>query len=198
MFFHYVLFYFRGKSDGHDIDLLISHPVEGKEEGLLHKLLHRLSKYQMTLSGQYHKSTYSGDLLQMNSTSKYLRGSIDHFEKWIGILKINEVVGETESNSNINSEKCGSSDVSSSMDLHSQVIPKSCQSKSSSTNKDSLQNLDSLDKAYTSQLMTLTSALDLSSGDRDWRARRVDLIISPASQYPYALVGWTGSKHFNR
>ena len=31
-----------------------------------------------------------------------------------------------------------------------------------------------------------------------WRARRVDLIIAPTSQYYYALVGWTGSKHFNR
>lgn len=35
-------------------------------------------------------------------------------------------------------------------------------------------------------------------GGRCWRARRVDLIIAPASQYYYALVGWTGSKHFNR
>ena len=35
-------------------------------------------------------------------------------------------------------------------------------------------------------------------GGRCWRAHRVDLIIAPASQYYYALVGWTGSKHFNR
>jgi len=35
-------------------------------------------------------------------------------------------------------------------------------------------------------------------GGRSWRARRVDLIVAPASQYYYALVGWTGSKHFNR
>jgi len=33
---------------------------------------------------------------------------------------------------------------------------------------------------------------------RSWRARRVDLIVVPVSQYYYALVGWTGSKHFNR
>jgi len=32
----------------------------------------------------------------------------------------------------------------------------------------------------------------------DWLARRVDLIVIPASQYYYGLVGWTGSKHFNR
>jgi len=37
----------------------------------------------------------------------------------------------------------------------------------------------------------------LASG-RHWRACRVDLIIAPASQYYYALVGWTGSKYFNR
>jgi len=30
------------------------------------------------------------------------------------------------------------------------------------------------------------------------RACRVDLIVAPASQCYYALVGWTGSKHFNR
>lgn len=33
---------------------------------------------------------------------------------------------------------------------------------------------------------------------RNWLARRVDLVITPASQYYYALVGWTGSKFFNR
>lgn len=36
------------------------------------------------------------------------------------------------------------------------------------------------------------------SSGRGWLARRVDLIVAPASQYYYALVGWTGSKHFNR
>lgn len=33
---------------------------------------------------------------------------------------------------------------------------------------------------------------------RGWIARRVDLIVVPYSQYWYALVGWTGNKHFNR
>jgi DNA polymerase/3'-5' exonuclease PolX len=28
--------------------------------------------------------------------------------------------------------------------------------------------------------------------------RRVDLIVSPPDQYPFALVSWTGSKQFNR
>ncbi|XP_068128490.1 DNA-directed DNA/RNA polymerase mu [Hyperolius riggenbachi] len=32
----------------------------------------------------------------------------------------------------------------------------------------------------------------------DWRAVRVDLVVTPHSEYPYALLGWTGSKHFER
>lgn len=38
----------------------------------------------------------------------------------------------------------------------------------------------------------------VARSERDWLARRVDLIVSPYSQYYFALVGWTGSKHFNR
>ncbi|KAM5172700.1 DNA-directed DNA/RNA polymerase mu-like isoform 1-T2 [Mantella aurantiaca] len=31
-----------------------------------------------------------------------------------------------------------------------------------------------------------------------WKAVRVDLVVTPYSEYPYALLGWTGSKHFER
>ncbi|XP_063788048.1 DNA-directed DNA/RNA polymerase mu isoform X2 [Pseudophryne corroboree] len=30
------------------------------------------------------------------------------------------------------------------------------------------------------------------------RAVRVDLVVTPFAEYPYALLGWTGSKHFER
>ncbi|KAM9311969.1 DNA-directed DNA/RNA polymerase mu [Gastrophryne carolinensis] len=33
---------------------------------------------------------------------------------------------------------------------------------------------------------------------RSWKAVRVDLVVTPYSEYPYALLGWTGSKHFER
>ncbi|XP_028930268.1 DNA-directed DNA/RNA polymerase mu isoform X2 [Ornithorhynchus anatinus] len=33
---------------------------------------------------------------------------------------------------------------------------------------------------------------------RDWKAVRVDLVVTPASQFPFALLGWTGSQHFER
>nr|KAF6419171.1 DNA polymerase mu [Rousettus aegyptiacus] len=33
---------------------------------------------------------------------------------------------------------------------------------------------------------------------RPWKAVRVDLVVAPISQFPFALLGWTGSKHFER
>lgn len=31
-----------------------------------------------------------------------------------------------------------------------------------------------------------------------WKAVRVDLVAVPISQFPFALLGWTGSRHFER
>lgn len=45
---------------------------------------------------------------------------------------------------------------------------------------------------------TTSSPRELAESDRQWRVRRVDLIVAPYSQYLYALVGWTGNKQFNR
>lgn len=33
-----------------------------------------------------------------------------------------------------------------------------------------------------------------TSGHKPWRAVRVDLVVSPVSQFAFALLGWTGSK----
>ncbi|XP_073180947.1 DNA-directed DNA/RNA polymerase mu isoform X2 [Lepidochelys kempii] len=33
---------------------------------------------------------------------------------------------------------------------------------------------------------------------RGWKAVRVDLVVAPVSQFPFALLGWTGSRHFER
>lgn len=32
------------------------------------------------------------------------------------------------------------------------------------------------------------------AGRKPWRAVRVDLVVSPISQFAFALLGWTGSK----
>ncbi|XP_071420131.1 DNA nucleotidylexotransferase isoform X1 [Pithys albifrons albifrons] len=39
--------------------------------------------------------------------------------------------------------------------------------------------------------------LDMAE-DKDWKAIRVDLVITPFEQYAYALLGWTGSRQFGR
>ncbi|CDQ84143.1 unnamed protein product [Oncorhynchus mykiss] len=40
--------------------------------------------------------------------------------------------------------------------------------------------------------------IQTGNGPRSWRAVRVDLVVSPYSQFPFALLGWTGSKLFER
>ncbi|XP_041444071.1 DNA-directed DNA/RNA polymerase mu isoform X3 [Xenopus laevis] len=44
---------------------------------------------------------------------------------------------------------------------------------------------------------TIQPDLD-KSPPRNWKAVRVDLVVAPYSEYSYALLGWTGSKHFER
>jgi hypothetical protein len=41
--FFYVEFYFRGKKQGHDLDILVTHPISGEEKGLLERILENLS-----------------------------------------------------------------------------------------------------------------------------------------------------------
>lgn len=38
----------------------------------------------------------------------------------------------------------------------------------------------------------------LADSARPWRAIRVDLVGSTTTQYPYAQIGWTGNKQYNR
>lgn len=58
--------------------------------------------------------------------------------------------------------------------------------------------MDNLDRCF-AIMKVETSADDtgLTSCARDsWTARRVDLIITPSSQYAFSLLGWIGSKVF--
>ncbi|XP_039264433.2 DNA-directed DNA/RNA polymerase mu-like [Styela clava] len=119
----------RGKQVGHDIDLLITHPEDGKEK-ILHKILDKLKdefvytdKKAGTTENPYHAA-------KVTATSQ---STTDHFEKCYGIFKV-----------------------------------------------------DKTDKAAG------------ENHKRTWTARRVDLIVVPYSQFPFAVLGWTGSKHFER
>jgi len=82
----------RGKDTGHDIDLLISHPEEGREEGLLQRLISVLESHDILLQGRWERSTFSAEDCandaMVPSKPSNLRNTLDHFEKWIGIVKV--------------------------------------------------------------------------------------------------------------
>uniref|UniRef100_A0A8C8R888 DNA nucleotidylexotransferase n=1 Tax=Pelusios castaneus TaxID=367368 RepID=A0A8C8R888_9SAUR len=52
------------------------------------------------------------------------------------------------------------------------------------------------------QRVDTSSSSTLKESDKaevkDWKAIRVDLVVSPFEQYAYALLGWTGSRQFER
>ncbi|XP_061782993.1 DNA-directed DNA/RNA polymerase mu [Nerophis lumbriciformis] len=115
----------RGKLSGHDVDFLITHPQEGREEGVIPKVVSRLEAQDFLL---YHKTNRNS---YMESTDGPARPAsiMDHFERCLTIF-------------------------------------------------------------------------GLATGDAEGRARRravrVDLVVSPFSQFAFALLGWTGSKLFER
>uniref|UniRef100_S4RJG9 DNA-directed DNA polymerase X domain-containing protein n=1 Tax=Petromyzon marinus TaxID=7757 RepID=S4RJG9_PETMA len=71
----------RGKPSGHDADLLITHPQEGREIGLLSWLLEELQH-----QGNYKKNTYEQSKAKMHSSSS--SNSMDQFERCFTIFKL--------------------------------------------------------------------------------------------------------------
>ena len=195
-------------------------------------------------------------MLKSNPKSN-LTTTLDHFEKWIGILKMSKILtlgcktgkdenasgdikirpnvkhtdnenadgvrksremahtGNADNNNEENRIERDVSDVSKSGKGNDatregditkcyDVIPPSCKRQLSSSGAvfegDAAADQDSLELARPKfeRRASLTAAFELSNSARDWLARRVDLIIVPTSQYYYALVGWTGSKQYNR
>ncbi|XP_041089342.1 DNA-directed DNA/RNA polymerase mu [Polyodon spathula] len=74
----------RGKEAGHDVDLLITHPEEGKEEGLLGKLTSWLDSQGVLL----YQRVSEGSEGQGREA-----GPMDHFNRSFSILKLGEQPG---------------------------------------------------------------------------------------------------------
>lgn len=111
----------RGKLQGHDVDLLITHPQEGQEAGLLPRVMCSLQQQGLVLY-QQHQLSRSRDPTHRARRSH----TMDTFERSFCIFRLPRPPGAT------------------------------------------------------------------------WKAVRVDLVVAPVSQFPFALLGWTGSKHFER
>nr|WKN12666.1 PolM [Cryptopsaras couesii] len=129
----------RGKLTGHDVDFLLTHPEEGREEGLMPKVVSRLESEGFLL---YQKTTRNSYLESEDGPARS-SSSMDRFQKCFSIFKLSR--GEEGG-----AEQTGNGE-------------------------------------------SLTP-----SGQEAWRAVRVDLVVSPVSQSAFALLGWTGSKLFER
>ncbi|XP_030624184.1 DNA-directed DNA/RNA polymerase mu [Chanos chanos] len=141
----------RGKEVGHDVDFLITHPEEGKEEGLMPKIVSWLETKGLLL---YQKTTRNSYLESKDGPVRPSH-NMDRFERCFSIFKLKrtpEVCGTSN-------QSAGQNDVTEGSDVRQQEV---------------------------------------QSEPSDWRAVRVDLVVSPYSQFAFALLGWTGSKLFER
>nr|WKN12668.1 PolM [Photocorynus spiniceps] len=130
----------RGKPTGHDVDFLITHPEEGREEGLVPKVVSWLESEGILF---YQKTTRNSYLEGKESGPGRPSSSMDRFERCFSIFKLPK------------EEKRGAG-------------------------------------------QTHGAACGPEAGHKPWRAVRVDLVVSPVSQFAFALLGWTGSKLFER
>ncbi len=132
----------RGKPTGHDVDILITHPNSGKEKEILTKCIELLEDKGVVIHGKHDRES-NHDWTKPNSKNY----KMDHFERFISILKFPSNDTEEE--------------------------------PSSKSKKPKLD--DSLD--------SIINSLDASKFNRNWIARRVDLIICSIDQFPFALLG---------
>lgn len=172
----------RGKKYGHDIDLLITHPTDGQEHGILCELLRRLEERRLVMFGRREPYSFTDHLTLTDRNGSYLRSTLDHFEKWIGVLKIYR--------SGYTAELCveskGNPDGLETHGVISRTLNDSVTSETECHNK----------PEQTSVSENVCKPVFSEPGL--WIARRVDLIVIPQSQFYYGLVGWTGNRHFNR
>ncbi|XP_020018619.2 DNA-directed DNA/RNA polymerase mu isoform X1 [Castor canadensis] len=121
----------RGKLQGHDVDFLITHPEDGKEAGLLPRVMHHLQSQGLVLYHQYQPSRLD-DPTRLTQQSH----TMDAFERSFCIFRLPRLPG--------------------------------------AAGGDPLEPYPA------------------------WKAVRVDLVVVPSSQFPFALLGWTGSQLFER
>ncbi|XP_048875430.1 LOW QUALITY PROTEIN: DNA-directed DNA/RNA polymerase mu [Brienomyrus brachyistius] len=133
-----------GKQTGHDVDLLITHPEEGREEELLPKVIGWLEARDLLLYQKIHKNSY----LEAKEWPARPSSNMDRFERCFTIFKL----------------------------LLPHVAPQG--------------NLQAP--------RTPEAQVGGTGESRGWKAVRVDLVVTPISQYAFALLGWTGSQLFER
>ncbi|XP_796033.2 DNA nucleotidylexotransferase [Strongylocentrotus purpuratus] len=185
--------FLRGKDMGHDVDFLISHPEEGKEKGILGTLLQALTKKGLLDYTDIQNSTVTKTTVQTGMDAS--RNTMDHYERCFSIFRLPKTAQSHRSDES--SERTVAED-SAAMD----VVPPASESSPSMdvtpANGTAIPGLSLLEKTNGSTTSPSEIVQKTEDSGRSWVARRVDFVIAPAGQYAFALLGWTGSKMFNR
>ncbi|XP_063304657.1 DNA-directed DNA/RNA polymerase mu-like isoform X3 [Pelobates fuscus] len=161
--------------------------AERVEQLVKDALLRFIPDVQITMTGGFRRGKLEGhdvDFLITHTNESALTGLL---ENAIDCLKSKGLILYYH----MKKRKHTSRAVSSLMDGH-ETYYTICALPSSSS-----QNTDLEVKPYNfvdaEQMACLKSQIS-----KGWRAVRVDLVVTPHAEYPYALLGWTGSKHFER
>ncbi|XP_030292738.1 DNA-directed DNA/RNA polymerase mu [Sparus aurata] len=163
----------RGKQSGHDVDFLITHPEEGREVGLMPKVVSWLESQGFLL---YQKTTRNSYLESKDGPGRP-SSNMDRFERCFSIFKLTEKERRRTKHPETATENGLRTVSTPEPDPHSRV-----QISERSRCEDEELEVDQTKQA----------------GHKLWRAVRVDLVVSPISQFAFALLGWTGSKLFER
>lgn len=176
----------RGKLTGHDVDFLITHPEEGREVGLLPKVVSWLESQVNSVYGKDQDVSFQYHSLLENdsSGSLFLQGLL-FYQK-------------TTRNSYLESE-AGPALPSSNMDRFERCFSifklekKQGSNQTGKLTENGAQTLNMPDTNHRSQIHSGENSPG-GAASRLWRAVRVDLVVAPISQFAFALLGWTGSK----
>ncbi|CAM2117638.1 unnamed protein product [Caretta caretta] len=178
----------RGKKIGHDVDFLITCPGLRQEEEVLHKVIDLWKKQE----SDSHTSR------QCSSPCAALYKLRDRELKIESCLKKRERVKTRQMKHREKRERMG-------LLLYYDLIESTLEQAKLPSRKvdafDHFQKCFAILKLH--QQRVDTSSCDTSEESdkaevKDWKAIRVDLVVSPFEQYAYALLGWTGSRQFER
>nr|XP_019937834.1 PREDICTED: DNA-directed DNA/RNA polymerase mu isoform X2 [Paralichthys olivaceus] len=183
----------RGKLTGHDVDFLITHPEEGMEAGLMSKVVSWLESQGFLL---YQKTTRNSYLESKDGPAR-ITSNMDRFERCFSIFKLakedkrEEKQPETQGEIGLQNLYTAEGSVGG----HTQIQGEDSRLQTGHMSQSQI---------HAGQQRSDVSREDgglaeiKPAGHKPWRAVRVDLVVSPFSQFAFALLGWTGSKLFER
>ncbi|XP_065199405.1 DNA-directed DNA/RNA polymerase mu-like [Sycon ciliatum] len=214
----------RGKPSGHDIDVLLHHANDDYETDFLQTLTEKLQRKGLLVHSELFIGKNTSNQLEKSVASHYHRDTtfyqrtqkMDHLDKAYCMLDITD---------NLLSRYVTASDAAVTTTTtttttgHASTITAICATSAEGRSADRQPSQEKgeagIQAASKPSPVIPTAAADdddhlaakdgsLPDGEMRWWTkrkhfvRRVDLIVCPHKQWAYALVGWTGSKYFNR